>query len=96
MYPQDTIILSIHKVYSLSSCLDAVCIVQLELKFCNDISTFDVNVAYDIPLYELNPSPFRLNDSSESVTAYPLVANLTWRTKLGTSTCHRDMQLRLC
>jgi hypothetical protein len=29
MYPQDTIILCIHEVYLLSSCLDAVCIVQL-------------------------------------------------------------------
>jgi len=65
-------------VYSLSSCLDVVCIVQLELKFHNDISTFDVNVAYDIPLYELNPTPFRLDHPSESLTAYPLVANLTW------------------
>jgi hypothetical protein len=65
-------------MYRLSSWLDAVCIVQLELKFYNDISTFDVNVAYDIPLYELNPTPFRLDRTSESVTAYPLVANLTW------------------
>jgi len=29
----------------------------LELKFYNDIYTFDVNVAFDVPLYELNPSP---------------------------------------
>lgn len=65
-------------MYSLSSCLDAVCIVQLELKFYNDIYTFDVNVAYDIPLYELNPSPVRLDHNSESVPAYALVANLTW------------------
>jgi hypothetical protein len=65
-------------VYSLSSWLDAVCIVQLELKFYNDIYTFDVNVAYDIPLYELNPTTVRLDHNSESVPAYALVANLTW------------------
>jgi len=65
-------------VYSLSSCLDVVCIVQLELIFYNDIYTLDVNVAFDITLHEFNPSPFRLDHNSESVTAYPLVANLTW------------------
>jgi hypothetical protein len=54
-----------------------VCIVQLELKFYNDIYTFDVNVAYEIPLYELNPSPIRMDHNSESVPSYALVANLT-------------------